>query len=472
MKISLKMKLIAGFLMAALMVAVVGIIGWNGMSRAMLFLDKLAYTENTTREILRKEIDHFKWRIKAEEFKNKEDAVSLGVQIDDHKCNLGLWYYSDKRKVAENEIPTIAVLLTKLEEPHHKLHSSIAEVENLLVSGERNEAKAFFQKETLVYLEQTLVILESIVPLIEKNSQLQEECAKEEALQIKRWCAIGSVVGMVTAVFFGLILSFSISRFLNHSVVQIDLASENVSTSSSQIAKTSQHLADGASEQAAAVEEISASVEEISSMTKRNLESVKDASLSMRKACTLVSQVEDSMQELGRSMENINGVSLEIGGLAKVNEGIAFQTNLLALNAAVEAARAGDVGAGFAVVADEVRNLAKRADEAAKGTTILIIKTAESVKAALANLMNVRIIFCDVAKEVDVTNKQMEQIESASEEQFHGFEQINQALAEVDGIIQSAASKTSDAAEVARKMNGHSDNLGEVSGKLKTFVTG
>lgn len=61
--------------------------------------------------------------------------------------------------------------------------------------------------------------------------------------------------------------------------------------------------------------------------------------------------IERGMHGIMTEVDNVDGVSRIISGIAK-------QTNFLALNANIEAARAGNNGAGFAVVAGEVKSLA------------------------------------------------------------------------------------------------------------------
>jgi len=281
--------------------------------------------------------------------------------------------------------------------------------------------------------------------------------------------AILAIVGSLM-VFAGILVARSITRPINRAITSLSEAAEQVVSASSQVSSASQSLAEGASEQAASIEETSSSLEEMSSMTKQNADNASTADNLMKESKQMVERANGSMTELTQSMVDISKASDETSKIIKTIDEIAFQTNLLALNAAVEAARAGEAGAGFAVVANEVRNLAMRAAEAAKNTSVLIEGTVKKVKEGSELVERTGGAFSEVSKSAAKVAGLVAEIAAASSEQAQGIDQINKAVTEMDKVTQQTAANAEESASASEEMNAQAEQMKEVAGEIMRIV--
>jgi methyl-accepting chemotaxis protein len=274
-------------------------------------------------------------------------------------------------------------------------------------------------------------------------------------------------IGTALTIGFGLlVLSWLVARNtarpINRAVDGLTQSAEHIASSAGQISSASQQLAEGASEQAAAIQETSASLEEISSMTRKNAENASEADRLMKATHQIVTQANTTMHSLTSSMEDISKASEETQKIIKTIDEIAFQTNLLALNAAVEAARAGEAGAGFAVVADEVRNLAMRAAEAARNTGTLIESTVKKVKVGAGLVQQTNNDFSEVTSMIANSGGLVGEIAAASTEQAQGIDHLNQAVQEMDKVVQQNAASAEETASITQQMNAQSEQVREL----------
>ncbi len=253
------------------------------------------------------------------------------------------------------------------------------------------------------------------------------------------------------------LLARSTARPIMGAVEGLMESAGNINAAAGQISAASQQLAEGASEQAAAIEETSASLEEIASTTRKNAENAGYADKLMKNTHEIVGRANVSMQSLTSSMQEISAASEQTQKIVKTIDEIAFQTNLLALNAAVEAARAGEAGAGFAVVADEVRNLAMRAAESARNTGELIESTVRKIQVGVGLVQQTNQEFNEVTSMVTKSGELVGEIAAASIEQAQGIDHLNQAVQEMDKVVQQNAASAEETASITRDMNAQSE---------------
>lgn len=173
---------------------------------------------------------------------------------------------------------------------------------------------------------------------------------------------------------------------INEASMQVSASAEQMSASAEQntqaveqIAASSVQAADGSRRQLESINQASGIVNDISTGLKNVALNSKDMYRQSEYTVnvtgdgleilqTLTAQMKDinnAVQEIAETINNLELRSNEIGSIVQLITDISEQTNLLALNASIEAARAGEHGRGFSVVAQEIRNLAEQTKESA-----------------------------------------------------------------------------------------------------------
>jgi methyl-accepting chemotaxis protein len=246
---------------------------------------------------------------------------------------------------------------------------------------------------------------------------------------------------------------------LNDLLGQVNVAIDQVTSGSEQVSQASQSLSQGATEQASSLEEISSSVNEVNGQSQQNAKNALEANALAKQATGNAENGNSQMKGLITAMDEINASSDEIKKIVKIIDDIAFQINLLALNANVEAARAGKYGRGFAVVAEEVRNLAARAAEAVKETTVSVDKTVESIEsgnhAAEATASQLEEIVGGVGKVATF----LEEIAQASREQAQAVSQVTEGLDQIDQVTQANTASAEESASAAEELASQAQHL-------------
>ena len=245
-------------------------------------------------------------------------------------------------------------------------------------------------------------------------------------------------------------------------VGQVRAGTDTIATASNQIAAGNLDLSSRTEEQASSLEETASSMEELTSTVKQNADNARQANQLAVSASEVAVKGGAVVDQVVQTMASINESSKKIVDIIGVIDGIAFQTNILALNAAVEAARAGEQGRGFAVVAAEVRNLAQRSAAAAKEIKTLINDSVEKVDAGGKLVDDAGVTMADIVQSITRVTDIMNDIASASVEQTMGIEQINSAISQMDEVTQQNAALVEQASAAASSMQDQARDLSQV----------
>jgi len=211
-KIKIGTKLIGGFVIVAIVAAIIGIVSLFQMSRVennnIKALDSQEY------EILMNEMKqaHLQWYINAGKFQQDEKIVTLGVETNPHNCTFGKWFYSEEKIKILQKIPQLQALLAEIEPLHNQFHESAVEIESYLKAGYRNEALVFFGTEAVTKTAKCLQALGDMIDIAKKNSNLfstQASLVFENAILI---ITIIIIICLIISVSLGIIITLSITR--------------------------------------------------------------------------------------------------------------------------------------------------------------------------------------------------------------------------------------------------------------------
>ena len=261
----------------------------------------------------------------------------------------------------------------------------------------------------------------------------------------------------------------------NSSQVALELydSAETQSNAMTELNQTVDELAMAVSEVAENATELSIVVTEASQDGKEASIKMKDTvaisekgkadmgqvSVAMTNLNNSIEQLIKSVEEVDESSEKINNIVLLIGEIAN-------QTNLLSLNAAIEAARAGEAGKGFAVVASEIRKLAETSQESVNNITELtsniaslvnntIQKTQESadnIKQSIDLVGTAENTFGDIYNTVNETNNIVQK--------------MMEKVTKVDEVATSVAAITEEQSAAAEEILATSENLSNHAKKV------
>lgn len=229
-------------------------------------------------------------------------------------------------------------------------------------------------------------------------------------------------------------------------------ATNGINNGAGDIRQASDDLSQRTEQQAASLEETAAAMDEITGTVRETAAGASRAHAVVTEARTEAEQSGEVVRRAVDAMSGIERASAEISEIISVIDGIAFQTNLLALNAGVEAARAGDAGKGFAVVASEVRALAQRSADAAKDVKAKIMASSEQVEAGVELVSETGKALERIIGRIGEISTLVGTIALSAEQQATGLQQVNTAVAEMDGVTQQNAAMVEQATAAARSL--------------------
>lgn len=255
--------------------------------------------------------------------------------------------------------------------------------------------------------------------------------------------------------------------YLDDGIIQLkDFMTDVMDNVRSQTASSEESLA-GLEEISATGKFISENTEKARSVSKESVKNAHNGIDNIGKMESSIAVINTSVGNANGKVENLIGLSNNIGDILEAINGLSDQTNLLALNAAIEAARAGEAGKGFAVVADEIRKLAERTnDETGKIETVIKeiqsevaqvkeanIKVTDNVNKGLEATLLVKSTMDLVVESIKSSDENVQEVAESMNEQINASNEITTAVSTITDNSTSIEQKTTVTYEIIEKIS-------------------
>lgn len=289
----------------------------------------------------------------------------------------------------------------------------------------------------------------------------------------------------------------------NASVEEVTGSSNVLARNATSVSTLAEKSETGIKQALQAMDDLSVTVSSVATKADSASTLAQQAAGLSTKGAELASIAESGMEKIISSFSDTNsiisditGQMEEVGKIVDVITGISEQTGLLALNAAIEAARAGEAGKGFAVVADEVKTLALESQKSAENIGSIIgnlqkksKKVSDSmensskyVKAGNTAVTDTISVFQEIVVAIDNVYKNMTEVAGATEEQAAAVEEITASVNEVGMMVNQTAQEAVDSAaateeisasldQIARAVSSSTEGIQRISDEMVKFKT-
>jgi len=251
---------------------------------------------------------------------------------------------------------------------------------------------------------------------------------------------------------------------------QVANASEEFSAVSQQITSNSEETTAQANVVSTATDQVNRNLQTVATGAEEMSATIQDIAKNATESARVAGEAVKTAHATNATVSKLGDSSAEIGQVIKVITSIAQQTNLLALNATIEAARAGEAGKGFAVVANEVKELAKQTAKATEDISQKIAAIQTDTKGAVDAIATISAVInqlndisSTIATAVEEQSATTNEMSRNVTEAAKGSTEISQ---NITGVAQAAQGTSSSAHESMKAAQA----LAQMSTQLRGLV--
>ncbi|GGA41628.1 CHASE3 domain-containing protein [Dyella nitratireducens] len=489
MKLTVGAKIGAGYAVALIIIAVLGVAAYRNASGYVEAVQQRAHDYQM--------IDNLTATLSTMQDAETGQRGYLIVGADRY-----LTPYTEASVNAYKELQNLKVLVGNDAEQQQKLdqlHSLIdAKFEELKETIALRQDKGFEAAEQVVQTDKgkkTMDDIRAVIADMTRNAKATLD-QRDVDLNVKSNAAIHTIVygvplACIVLALLGLVIVRKITHELRDGITRLASSASEILATTTQLASSVVQTATAVSETTATVEEVKQTAQLTTEKARYVLDSAQKASNVSTVGRTAVDDTVQGMHRIQAQMESVadsivrlSEQSQAIGEIIATVNGLAEQSNLLAVNAAIEATKAGEQGKGFGVVAQEIKSLADQSKQATaqvrtilgdiqKATSAAVLATEQGSKAVEAGVKqtgdtgdSIRLLADNITEAAQAAT----QIAASSQQQMVGMDQVVVAMESIKQASTQNVAGTRQAEEAAKNLHQLGLRLGDLIGSQRAAV--
>jgi methyl-accepting chemotaxis protein len=251
---------------------------------------------------------------------------------------------------------------------------------------------------------------------------------------------------------------------------QVAASSEELSSTSQQITANSEETTAQAKVVSEAGGQVNTNLQTLASGAEEMNSTIGEIAKNATEAARVAGEAVATAESANQTVSRLGDSSVEIGKVIEVITSIAQQTNLLALNATIEAARAGEAGKGFAVVANEVKELAKQTAKATEEIKQKITVIRENTSGAVEAIGGIKGVIDKISHISTVIATAVEEQSATTGEMTRNVAEAARGAATISSNIQGVAEAAQNTSTNVGEAQTATEHLAKMANQLRDLV--
>ncbi len=434
---------------------------------------------------------HLKWALAVKEYLVEAKKVnSIEVIKDPHKCGFGQWLYSEELRMFRNANPEFSALVSKVEDPHDKLHKSVIDLEKRLSQGDitgarrmymdeieptsfevveeldemiswndanlgsMEEARVIYFGETEKYLSEVGDIFNKIVNTYDSSIEKEEKIVKSNQTSTTLMVIIIALVVTVITVFIAILFTKDITGAINRSVSLAEKISKGDLTVS--IDEESVNQKDEIGKLNKAFHNMICKLKEIVENIQLGSENIASASQQLSSSSQ---QISEGASEQASSVEEVSSSMEQMVSNIQQNNDNAQQTEQISKNATISMNKMNSIGKesfeSIKTIAEKITII----NDIAFQTNLLALNAAVEAARAGEHGKGFAVVAMEVRKLAERSKKAAEEIEGLSKNSLNITEESSKLLDELVPEIMKTSQLVQEIAAASIEQNSGADQI-------------